>query len=81
VRRLVGSEMCIRDSFWIVAYDVATAKFFGDIANDIAVSDPSMKHFNSAWADGSVTVETVRCDHLSYFQDKMTVQKIAQQLQ
>lgn len=60
--------------------EMASAKLFENKANDIAVAQPSMMHFNADWAS-PVPMEAVRCDHLSYFQDKTAVQKIAQQLQ
>ena len=68
----------LRERLRLAAYDLLTAKLFGE-ANDMAVGNGSMAHFNSAW-QGAVTIEAVRCDHLSYFQDKTTLQRVAQQL-
>ncbi|MBU0653731.1 MAG: caspase family protein [Gammaproteobacteria bacterium] len=62
----------------LAAYDLLTEKLFKE-ANDIAVGQSSMKQFNPEWQD-AVTVENVQCDHLSYFAEKVTVQKITQQL-
>jgi pimeloyl-ACP methyl ester carboxylesterase len=61
----------------LAAYDLLTEKLFKE-ANDMAVGNGSMAQFNPAWPD--VGAEHVQCDHLSYFMDKTTVQRIAQQL-
>ena len=61
----------------LAAYDLLTEKLFKE-ANDMAVGHHSMTQFNLAWQE--VGVEHVQCDHLSYFMDKTTVQRIAQQL-
>lgn len=63
--------------FRLAAYDLLTAKLFKE-ANDMAVGYGSMVLFPAC--QEPVAVEAVRCDHFSYFLDKGTVQKIAQQL-
>jgi pimeloyl-ACP methyl ester carboxylesterase len=78
-RRLAKLVEYLGKRLKLAAYDLLTEKLFKAEANDIAVSYGSMRHFNPAWKN-QVAVEAVCCDHLSYFADKETVQRIAQLL-
>ena len=58
----------------LMAYNALTKYLFKE-SNDIAVTHSSMMHFNSEWQN-NIQVESIVCDHLSYFKHKDSVFKI-----